>query len=98
MKAGSIIILFLVVWNTIVFVVYIADKVKAMQKKWRVPENRLLMLSFCFGGVGAFAGMILARHKVNKKKFMILVPLSIIIQTAIIVLLIKYVPEDFWYL
>ncbi len=98
MKAGSIIILFLVVWNAIVFVVYVADKVKAIRKKWRVPERSLLMLSFSFGGVGAFLGMIIARHKVNKKKFMILVPLSIIIETAIIVLLIKYVPEDFWYL
>ncbi|MBQ1326683.1 MAG: DUF1294 domain-containing protein [Eubacterium sp.] len=98
MKAGSIINLFLVIWNTVVFVVYFADKIKAVHKKWRIPERSLLMLAFCFGGLGAFMGMILARHKINKKKFMILVPLFIIIQTTILVLLIKYVPEDFWYL
>ncbi len=98
MRAGTIIIVFLSIWNFIVFIVYLADKIKAMQKKWRVPESSLLMLAFCYGGVGAFLGMIIARHKVKKMKFMILVPLAIIIQTAILCLILKYVPEDFWYL
>lgn len=45
------------------FVFYGADKLKAKQGAWRVPEKVLLSLSFFGGAPGGILGMLLFRHK-----------------------------------
>lgn len=70
----------LLVWNAIVFVAYAADKRSAIRGKWRIPEKTLLLFAACFGAAGAWASMLLFRHKTRKKKFSICVPLFLIIQ------------------
>jgi len=64
---------FLVAVNTVSLVLFGVDKLKSMSGGWRIPENRLLLVALC-GPFGAFAGMLLFRHKTRKIKFF-LVPL-----------------------
>ncbi len=63
------------VWNAFVFVLYGADKRKAKKDAWRIPERTLLLTAFLFGGVGAFLGMLVFRHKTKHTSFTVLVPL-----------------------
>ena len=72
------------VMNLITFIVYAADKSIAKRRNGgrRVPERTLLLLSFLGGCVGALFGMLLCRHKTKHTKFLILVPLSLILWIA----------------
>lgn len=69
--------------NLIAFGAYGFDKAKASLNKWRVPEKTLLILAF-LGPFGGYAGMMVFRHKTQKKPFTWAVPLFILIHLAVI--------------
>ncbi len=54
--------------NVVVFAMYVWDKYKAKNSKWRTKESTLL-LGALFGPWGAVIGMKLAHHKTLKLKF-----------------------------
>ena len=56
----------LLVWNLVILSVYGLDKHKAIQHKRRISEKLLLLQTIIFGGIGAFLGGRLFRHKINK--------------------------------
>ena len=70
---------YLIIINTISFILMGLDKYKAIHKKYRIPESYLLLLSWIGGGIGSFIGMIIFHHKTKKIKFLLLIPLSILI-------------------
>ena len=78
---------YLIFWNLGVFAIYGIDKWKATHGKWRISERALLILAFLMGGFGAFLGMQIFRHKTKHIKFIIGVPLMIVINLVIIYLL-----------
>ena len=59
----------LLVWNLVILSVYGLDKHKAIQHKRRIYEKLLLLQTIIFGGIGAFLGGRLFRHKINKWYF-----------------------------
>lgn len=59
----------LLVWNLVILSVYGLDKHKAIQHKRRISEKSLLLQTIIFGGIGAFLGRRLFRHKINKWYF-----------------------------
>ena len=59
----------LLVWNILVLCAYGLDKHKAIQHKRRISEKSLLLQTIIFGGIGAFLGGRLFRHKINKWYF-----------------------------
>ncbi len=61
-------------WNLLVFFLYGTDKLKAKKGAWRISEKTLLLCALLLGGVGAFAGMKVFRHKTKHMSFNILVP------------------------
>lgn len=75
----------LFVWNVAVFFVYGIDKWKASRNKWRISEKTLLLSAFLFGGIGAFFGMKIFRHKTKHTKFKVLLPLAILFNIVIII-------------
>ena len=78
----------LAAWNLIVFCVYGLDKYKAKKDKWRIPEKTLLLLAFFFGGLGAFLGMRVFRHKTKHRLFTIGVPLCLLLNIAALYVLL----------
>lgn len=72
------------VWNLLVFILYGIDKYKAIKDRWRIKESFLLALAFLFGGLGSFIGSIFFKHKTNKLKFKILLPVSIVLNFLLI--------------
>lgn len=77
-------LLVMAVWNVIVLIMYGIDKWKAKHDRWRISEAALLGSAFCLGGAGALLGMIVFHHKTKKWKFRILVPLSVVLQAAVV--------------
>ena len=78
-------LLLLLVWNGAVFFLYGIDKWKASRNKWRISEKTLVLSAFLFGGIGAFFGMKLFRHKTKRTKFKVLLPVAILFNIAIII-------------
>ena len=83
--------------SVITFAVYAADKRIARRGKGgrRVPERTLLLLAFAGGCVGAAFGMALCRHKTRHARFVILVPLSLLLWTAAIAALLLHLNHIF---
>jgi len=77
----------LVLWNVVTFLMYSIDKRRAKTNAWRIKESTLIAVAFLMGGVGAFLGMMLLRHKTKHLKFRLLVPLGVIVNIGVIVLL-----------
>lgn len=78
------VIVFLILMNLIAFFAYGIDKRRAIRHRWRIPESALLGFAFCFGGAGAFLGMRIFRHKTRHKKFIVLVPMALVVQILVI--------------
>jgi uncharacterized membrane protein YsdA (DUF1294 family) len=55
------------------------DKWLAVKQRFRMSERVLLLVAFFGGSIGALAGMVLCRHKINKPKFRYLVPCMLLL-------------------
>ncbi|MBQ7971716.1 MAG: DUF1294 domain-containing protein [Clostridia bacterium] len=81
----------LLIWNSIVFILFGADKYKAKRGHWRIPEKFLLGCAFLFGSVGAFLGMKVFRHKTRHNKFRIGIPLMLLVHLLLLLYLTFYI-------
>ncbi len=79
----SLIILSVV--NLLSLALFGIDKLSSVKRGWRIPESSLLLAALV-GPFGAFAGMLIFRHKTRKMKF-ILVPIFLILQLVLLVYL-----------
>lgn len=84
-----IINIYLITINLLSFILTVLDKLLAINKKQRISEFHLLILSFFGGSIGTLLGMFISRHKIRKLKFIILVPLSLILHIILYINLIK---------
>ena len=78
----NILYIYLAVINIVAFAAYGIDKWKAKNAKWRTPEATLILLAAAGGALGAYTGMKCFRHKTQHKKFIIFVPLFLIVWTV----------------
>jgi len=74
--------------NFIAFTAYGVDKHKAKNGKWRIPETTLITLAAFGGSVGALLGMTLFRHKTQHVKFIITVPLLLLLRIFVAVFMV----------
>ena len=75
---------YILVVNTLTFLLYGIDKYKAKKARWRISEATLLMMAVIGGSIGAWAGMRLWHHKTMHKKFKYGIPLIILLQVALV--------------
>lgn len=73
--------------NIVTFVLYGVDKRRARRKAWRIPERVLLTATWLMGGVGAYVGMQVFRHKTKHTIFRYSVPTAAILQMILMVML-----------
>ena len=70
--------------NILCFTLFGIDKRRAIKKKWRISESALLITSLLGGVVGGLIGMYVFHHKTRKTKFVILMPLILIVHVLVI--------------
>jgi len=73
-----------VLMNIASFLLMRYDKQCARQKKQRVPEKTLFLVTGLFGGLGGVLGMWLCRHKTRHWYFRLFFPLMLVVQIAIL--------------
>ena len=85
----SIGLAYFLIISLISIVVCIYDKKisKKNRVELRTPEKTLLLLSALGGSVAMFITMLIVRHKTKHIKFMLGIPLIIVIQAGIVFLL-----------
>lgn len=72
--------------------VTVADKIKAKRGRFRIPESTLLLLALLGGSPAEYTVMRLIRHKTLHKKFMIGLPVIMILQLlAVILVFSRYI-------
>ena len=79
-------ILYFLIWNILVFLLYGVDKWKAVRGKWRISEKTLVCVAFLMGAAGALAGIRFFRHKTQKPVFLMLVWLAAIFNAGVLIL------------
>ncbi len=68
----KIIYIYFILANLFTFLIFGIDKYKAIKNKYRIPESFLLTFVVLSGFLGAALGMILFKHKLSKKKFIVI--------------------------
>ena len=63
---SQLLLIYLVLINLVSIIVTISDKVKAIKRKWRIPESTLLLLSALGGSVSMYITMLIIRHKTSE--------------------------------
>lgn len=71
MKIIQIIYIYFLIINSISFTLYGIDKYKAKNGKYRISEFTLLLTTVLGGFLGTSLSMILFKHKLSKKYFII---------------------------
>jgi uncharacterized membrane protein YsdA (DUF1294 family) len=71
---------YLIIINFISILVTVCDKYKAIKHQWRIPESTLLLIAALGGSPAMLITMALIHHKTKHKKFMIGIPIIIILQ------------------
>ena len=78
--------IYILIMSLISIVVCIYDKKISKKNKveLRIPEKVLLILSALGGSVAMLATMLLTRHKTKHVKFMLGIPVIIVLQVALV--------------
>lgn len=76
----KIFLYYILLVNIYGFILMYLDKNKSKKGKWRISENKLFITAILFGSLGIFLGMYAFRHKTKHPKFIIGIPVIIILQ------------------
>jgi uncharacterized membrane protein YsdA (DUF1294 family) len=87
MKLYEIILSYLLMINIFTMYTFFLDKSKAKNKKWRIKERTLFLLSIAGGSLGAIIGMKLFKHKTKHWYFKYGLPFILTVQIILTVYL-----------
>lgn len=73
----------LLIVSALSVLVTVIDKLVAGKKRSRVPEQTLFLLAVLGGSAAMYLTMLLIRHKTKHKRFMLGLPLILIVQLAL---------------
>lgn len=77
--------IYLLIINALACILMLADKIKAVRGRWRIPEAVLLGCAILGGSIGVLLGMYLFRHKTRKPKFFVGIPVILVLQILLYV-------------
>lgn len=80
----TILLVSLFLMNAAGFLVMFADKQKARQGHWRIPERTLLLIAALGGSLGSLLGMYCFHHKTRHPKFTLGIPLILVLQIFLV--------------
>lgn len=74
----------MVLMSVVAFCAMGVDKRRAQQNAWRIPERTLLLMATLLGAPGAYAGMMVFRHKTMHARFRISLPLLSAVEVILV--------------
>ena len=77
-------LLYLIIVSLVSIIMTVYDKISAKRGWRRVPENTLVLFSALGGSAAMYLTMQIIRHKTKHIKFMLGIPIIIILQTCFI--------------
>ena len=88
----AILCAYILVMSFVSVIICIYDKKisKRNNVKLRVPEKRLLLFSALGGSLAMYITMLIIRHKTKHVKFMLGIPVIMVLQATIIFFLFKF--------
>lgn len=86
------IVIYLAAINVITFIMFGADKARAVKGRWRISEVALILAALLGGSIGALAGMRIFHHKTRHRKFTVGIPVILVLQIVFMVLYYPYIP------
>ena len=86
------VIIYLAAINVITFIMFGADKARAVKGRWRISESALILAALLGGSIGALAGMRIFHHKTKHRKFTIGIPVILALQIILMVIYYPYIP------
>ncbi len=95
MEVLSYILLYFAAINLAGLLSMAVDKSKARRNKWRIPEATLFLFAIFGGSLGCLLGMRIFRHKTQKPKFYIGIPIILGIQVLILIWFLFIAPLRF---
>lgn len=81
-------ILYICLLNLFSFVLMGVDKYKAKRNHWRISEQTLMLCALFGGSFGVLFGMTIFHHKTKKKKFVVGVPIILLLQCILLFYLV----------
>lgn len=85
------VLIYLISINILGIILTIYDKIASKKfRKNRIRENVLLLIGVLCGAISMYITMKLIRHKTRHKKFMIGLPIILILQIAFIIYKLKF--------
>ena len=82
-------LIYIIIINIVSFLFFGVDKLKAAKGKWRISENTLLLLALLGGSSGILLGMVIFKHKINKIKFSIGIPLIFLLNKILLLTILN---------
>jgi len=90
-------LIYIAVISVLAIIVTVYDKIAAKHNpRHRTRERTLFILSALGGSVAMYLSMKLIRHKTKHKRFMIGIPVIIIIQVGVLLLLLYFKKQIFF--
>ncbi len=80
----DIIFWYFIVVNIVTFILFGVDKKKAINHKYRISEFALMTACAIGGSLGGSFGMNVFHHKTKHMKFVVGIPLIVVIQLAVV--------------
>lgn len=84
-ELSAVLILYLFLVSLVAVILTVTDKVKAKKGGFRISEKVLFLVAIFGGSLAEYITMRLIRHKTLHKRFMLGLPLIMIIQLLLIV-------------
>ncbi len=81
--------LYICVIQLIAVIITVIDKKNSVKGKWRVREKTLLLTALFGGASSMYIAMLIIRHKTKHIKFMLLLPLMIVLHTIVLYIILK---------
>lgn len=82
--------IYLIFINILALIFTVSDKRRAIKHKRRISEFTLMLISALGGSITMFVTMLVIRHKTRHIKFMLGIPLIILIQLICIFLIWRF--------
>ena len=81
---------YMVFMNILSFILFAADKKRAIERRWRIPEIVLLGTSLLGGCIGGFIAMRLFHHKTLHLIFSLGLPIMILAHGCLLIYLFEH--------